>query len=75
MRQFEVGKKYLFYMSRNDKKPIGSIEILKRTPKFITYHDDFFERTKKQKVDIKDNQEYLFAFYIGVFANDEIKEA
>lgn len=74
MSKFEAGKKYAIYSAKGpDQKIVGSIEVLNRTPKFITYHDDFFGRTKKQKIEIKDNKETIFAFYCGVNASDLIQ--
>lgn len=71
MKKFEIGKKYAIYSPKGiDCHVVGTLEVLKRTAKFVTCHDDFFDRTKKYKVVEKDGTESIFAFYSGVYASD-----
>lgn len=72
MKKFEVGKKYKVKDGSMNNKQVGTVEILNRTLKFITYHDDFFNRTKRIKVVVENDVEKISGWYIGTFANDEV---
>lgn len=65
---FETGKNYNVLDGWSDK-PRGTIEILKRSAKFVTYFDGVYNREKRQKVEFDNNgNEKLFCHWQGVNA-------
>lgn len=73
--KFEAGKVYNVFDGWN-KDPRGTIEVISKSAKFITYKDNIYNEQKRCRISYdKQDNEHIFAHWSGISPVDLVKEA